>query len=185
MIDRFTRRGALALLIALPAALQARDMTIDDFTGDAAARWRFFTDQVMGGVSTGTLAFGTLDGAAAMQITGDVSTENRGGFVQARHDLPGGLPSDTSALRIRALGNGQRYFLHLRTSGMMLPGQYWQAGFDAGPDWSEVTLPLSAFKPSGNLVRRPPSGDTIRSVALVAYGRDHQAEVALSRIDAL
>ena len=37
MIDRFTRRGALALLIALPAALQARDMTIDDFTGDAAA----------------------------------------------------------------------------------------------------------------------------------------------------
>ncbi|MFZ5964963.1 CIA30 family protein [Thalassococcus sp. BH17M4-6] len=177
-----TRRGVLALLLAAPTLLQARPMLIDDFTGAPQNRWRFFTDQVMGGVSTGSLEFGAMYGVPAMRLTGDVSTENRGGFVQARHDLPGGLPQDTSAITLRARGNGQRYFVHLRTSGMMLPGQYWQAGFDAGADWADITLPLSAFEPSGRLVRARPNGGNIRSVALVAYGRDHQADVALARI---
>ena len=185
-----TRRDTFALMLGaaaacLPSASRAETMLIDDFSEGAERRWRFFTDQVMGGVSTGTLGFGRLEGQDAMRLTGDVSTENRGGFVQARHDLPQGLPGDTTALRIRTRGNGQRYFLHLRTSGMMLPGQYWQAGFDAGPGWAAVVLPLDAFRPSGSLVRRPPTGATIRSVALVAFGRDHDADVALARIEAV
>ena len=43
-------------------------------------RWRFFTDGVMGGVSTGQAVI--ADGA--LTITGDVSTDNNGGFIQAR-----------------------------------------------------------------------------------------------------
>jgi hypothetical protein len=50
-------------------------------------RWRFFTDQVMGGVSTGVIAFAQEDGTSFARMTGRVSTANRGGFIQMRLDL--------------------------------------------------------------------------------------------------
>jgi hypothetical protein len=60
---------------------------IKDFTMQPQTRWRFFTDQVMGGVSTGGIAFAQEDGASFARMTGRVSTANRGGFIQMRLDL--------------------------------------------------------------------------------------------------
>ena len=51
------------------------------------AGWRFFTDNVMGGISTGQLAFAREDGQTYARMTGRVSTANRGGFIQMRLDL--------------------------------------------------------------------------------------------------
>ncbi len=162
----------------------AETSLIDDFS-DRTGPWRFFTDQVMGGVSTGKARVTTQDGAWFLRLTGSVSTENRGGFIQARRDLPGGLPQNATALRIKVRGDGQRYFIHLRTRGTMLPWQYYQAGFQTGADWREITLPFSAFKPSGSLLRATPRPDRVTSVALMAYGRDHQADVSLARVEAV
>jgi hypothetical protein len=173
-----TRRALLALLGTAPALAAAAPRMIDDFSGDAAARWRFFSDQVMGGVSTGQVRFGP----GVLRLSGTVSTANNGGFLQARRDLPEGLQPDVSAITARVRGNAQRYFIHLRTAGMLLPGQYLQAGFIAGPDWQDITLPLAEFTPSGALVRRNPAATSIRSVALVAYGQDYEADVEISRI---
>ncbi len=137
------------------------------------ARWQFFTDQVMGGVSTGTVQ--VADGV--LRLSGDVSTKNRGGFIQARIDLPDGLATDTAAFVMSVRGNGEGYFLHLRTRGSMLPWQYYQAPFASSADWTEVRVPLTAFKPSGALLRDLPRPQDIRSVAVVAYGRDYRADV--------
>ena len=174
-------RGALALagflLFAAPPA-QADPMLIADFsrpgTGDD---WRFFTDQVMGGVSTGTARI--EDGA--LHLTGRVSTANRGGFIQARSDRIA-LAPDVTRLRARLRGDGQVYYLHLRTNATALPWQYYQAAFTAPEGWTEIVLPLSAFKPSGRLLPAEPAATAVRSIALVAYGRDHEADVRLSRI---
>jgi hypothetical protein len=43
-------------------------------------------------------------------------------------------------------------------------------------------VPLSAFAPSGRLLRQAVQPEAVRSVALVAYGRDHEARVELARI---
>ena len=110
---------------------------IEDFTMQPQSRWRFFTDQLMGGVSTGRIAFAQQDGASFALMTGHVSTTNRGGFIQMRLDLPTQPPAGTTGVRLIERGNARRYFLHLHTHGTLLPGQYYQAGFDVTVSWNE------------------------------------------------
>ena len=88
---------------------------IEDFTMQPETRWRFFTDQVMGGVSTGGVVFAQEDGQSFARMTGQVSTANRGGFIQMRLDLSSPPPEGTTGVRLVVRGNGQRYFVHLRT----------------------------------------------------------------------
>ena len=172
----------LALALALLAA-PGRSQMLEDFTGPTADTWRYVSDQVMGGVSQGRAGVETQGGESFMRLTGTVSTENRGGFIQVKRDLPGGLPEGTRGFVLQARGDGQDYFLHLRTTGTLLPWQYYQAPFTPGTDWTEIRVPLSAFAPSGPLLRDTPRAASVRSIGLVAFGRDHEADVALSRIE--
>lgn len=145
-------------------------------------RWRFFTDQVMGGVSTGGVTFAQEDGLNFARMTGRVSIANRGGFIQMRLDLVSPPPADTTGVRLIVRGNGQRYFVHLRTGGTLLPWQYYQAGFEVTESWTEVRLPLDAFTASGALLRSVPKPGSLSSVAVVAYGRDHDARIDVREV---
>lgn len=170
------KRLLTLILVVAAMPLYADPVRLADLSDPAEARqWRFFTDGVMGGVSSGQAVF---DGGT-LSLTGSVSTANNGGFIQVRRE-PLTLPDGTEALRIRVRGDGQTYYLHLRTSATLLPWQYYQAAFIAPRDWTEITLPLTEFKRSGAMLPRTPSARAVRSVALVAYGRDHQADVSLS-----
>jgi len=144
-----------------------------DYISDPERPWRFFSDQVMGGVSEGRAE--RVGGA--LRLTGRVSTANRGGFIQARTDLATPLDAETTGLRLEVRGNGERYFVHLRTRGTVLPWQYYQAGFPTTTGWSEVRLPLAAFVASGRGLRGTPRPDAVTSIGIVAYGRDHEAEL--------
>lgn len=175
--------GAAAALL-LPDRARAEPMLIDDFA-DTTATWRVITDQVMGGVSSGAGRVSTDGSRRFLRLTGTVSTENRGGFIQARRTLDTGLPADATALRITVRGDGQTYFLHLRTRGTVLPWQYYQARFATAHDWQQITLPFTAFAPSGRVLRAVPRPARVTSVALVAYGRDHEADVSLARLEAV
>jgi hypothetical protein len=146
------------------------------------ARWRFFTDQVMGGVSTGGVAFAQEDGRPFARMTGRVSTANRGGFIQMRIDLASPPPEGTTGVRLVVRGNDQRYFVHLRTGGTILPWQYYQAGFAVTEIWTEIRLPFEAFAPSGALLRSVPRPASLTSVAVVAYGRDHDARIDVQSV---
>lgn len=158
------------------------DALIEDFTMQPETRWRFFTDQVMGGVSTGGVAFANEDGQPFARMTGRVSTANRGGFIQMRLELATPPPKGTSGVRLIVRGNDQRYFVHLRTGGTVLPWQYYQAGFEVTESWSEVRLPLDAFEASGRLLRSAPAPGSLTSVAVVAYGRDHDARIDVREV---
>jgi hypothetical protein len=136
--------------------------------------WRFFSDQVMGGVSSGQAQVNDH----GLRLTGAVSTANNGGFIQARTEVQG-FGANTTGIEITVRGDGQPYFIHLRTTGTVLPWQYYQAEFPTSKDWQTIRLPWSAFQPSGRMLRDVPNPDTIRGVALVAFGRDHSADVTL------
>ena len=155
---------------------------VDRFEAGAESRWRFFTDQVMGGVSTGRVTLLSEGDMRFARMTGEVSTENRGGFIQMRRDLGSEVAVGATGVRLVVRGNGQRYFVHLRTRGARLPWQYYQAGFEAGPDWAEVRLPFAAFRASGGFLAREPGAEALTSVAIVAYGRDHAAEIDVTEI---
>lgn len=164
---------------AVTGAARAGDMPIDSFDAPAEARWQFFADTVMGGVSEGRMTFLTEDGANFARLEGKVSTANNGGFIQMRIRLDMPPPASARGIRLVARGNGETYFVHLRTRGTALPWQYYQAPFPTSDDWQEVRIPLTAFKPSGQLLRATPRATGIRSVAVVAFGREHAARVDL------
>lgn len=155
---------------------------IEDFTMQPENRWRFFTDQVMGGVSTGDVAFAQENGTPFARMTGRVSTANRGGFIQMRLDLASPPPQGTTGVQLVVRGNAQRYFVHLRTGGTLLPWQYYQAGFDVTENWSAVRLPLDRFTASGAFLRNLPRPASLTSVAVVAYGRDHDAQIDVREV---
>jgi hypothetical protein len=182
---RWTRRrfgaAALALLLPPPGA-SAEDTVFETFDDSPETRWEFFADTVMGGVSTGQVSFLKEGGVAFARMTGQVSTANRGGFIQFRRKLSRELDARTEGVRLVARGNDQRYFVHLRTKGTMLPWQYFQSAFDVRRDWREFRLPLTSFAASGGLMRASPPAASVTSVGIVAYGRDHEARIDVREI---
>ncbi len=174
----------VALFLAsgtMPGVLGSQTL-IEDFTMQPETRWRFFSDSVMGGISSGQVEMRQDRDTAYARMTGRVSTANNGGFIQMRLDLQDAPPPGTEGVRLVVRGNEQRYFVHLRTGGTVLPWQYYQAGFDVTGTWTEIRVPFAAFAPSGALLRRVPRADSLRSVAIVAFGRDHEAQIDLREI---
>lgn len=165
------------VVCAMPDPSHAEDPA-GGYAPPPLSAYRFFTDQVMGGVSTGEARVKGPEGARHLSLTGMVSTENRGGFIQARVDLDGPFPAGARGVVIRVRGNGQRYFVHLRTRGTILPWQYFQAGFETTEAWREIRIPFADFAASGALLRDTPRPETVTSLAAVAYGRDHEAELS-------
>jgi hypothetical protein len=173
----------VALIMALtPVMVIAEDTVIENFEAQPEMRWSFFTDGVMGGVSTGQTTFVKENDNVHAHMTGNVSTENNGGFIQIRMDLPNGAPSDASGVRLVVRGNYQKYFVHIRTSGTRLPWQYYQAGFDVTREWVEIRLPFTDFEKSGRLLRNVPRAGSVKSIGVVAYGRDHLAEIDIKEV---
>lgn len=157
----------------------ASGMTIiETFDTEASARWDYVQDGVMGGVSQGQAAL--EDGA--VRLTGTVSTENNGGFIQVRQRLDGGWPETADGLQLRVRGNGERYYVFLRTTSARRPWHSYRAAFTAEAEWQDITLPFSAFEPSQDSLPARFTADEIRSIGLVAYGRDHSADLSVSQI---
>lgn len=161
-----------------------RDIMIDNFDADSMVRWNYVSDQVMGGVSEGSARMVTDNdtGDSYAHMVGSVSTANNGGFIQLRTSLSAGVDKKAAGVYIKARGNGQKYYIHLRTRGTMLPWQYYQGTFDVSDQWQVIRLPLDAFKASGSWIRKSALPKSIRSIGIVAYGRNHQADIQISEI---
>lgn len=168
-------RAILVALFLAPSQAAAQ-MLIDDLSDPAP--WRFVSDQVMGGVSQGVAVMGS--DPAHIRLTGEVSTANNGGFIQVRRDLAP-WPVDTREVILTVRGDGQTYFVALRTTDLTRPWQSYRAAFTAPTGWTQVTLPIAAFEATRDGM--PPLRlDRIRSIGCLAYGRDHAADLSLSRI---
>ena len=92
---------ALAVMLAFSARPggAAEERMLETFDKNPETRWRFIADTVMGGVSTGKVDFLTENGMAYARLTGSVSTENNGGFIQFRHLHPAALAILSGGLR--------------------------------------------------------------------------------------
>lgn len=153
-------------------------MVFDPLTAPET-RWSYVADGVMGGVSQGRAVFSE----GAVQLMGNVSTDNNGGFIQVRRDIEGGLDPNAQGLRLSVRGNGETYYIFLRTGGLNRVWYSYRAAFTAGPDWSEITLPFAAFTASHDDMPQSFTPDQLIRMGLVAYGRDHTADVSLRRVE--
>ena len=181
-LQKYAKICLASFLLILSQNAMAEQKLLDDFKNKPEDRWKFIADTVMGGISSGQLSFSVDDNANFARMVGKVSTENNGGFIQFRRSVINGLPSKTKGLRLSLRGNGQKYFVHIRTKGTFLPWQYYQQSFMANEDWSETTMLLNEFRPSGVLLRKTIDPKSIKSIGIVAFGRDHEAEIDVRKI---
>ena len=159
------------------------DRTSGDLNSNLGTRWQFIADTVMGGVSRGGLVAEVVDGRAGLHLTGEVSLENNGGFVQAGLDLSPAGHLDArgwSGIELAVRGNGETYNLHLRTADTRIVWQSYRASFRAGPQWERVRLPFADFTPYR--IDRPLDLSALRRLGLVAIGRAMAADLSVSRI---
>ena len=145
------------------------------------SNWQLLTDQVMGGVSKGTMVRDAIAGRPAIRMRGDVNLENNGGFVQIALDLsPGGGVVDADAwsgIELDVFGNGEEYGVHLRTDALTRPWQSYRQSFTADAEWRTVQLPFDHFVPHRTDVLL----DThrLRRIGVVAIGRAFSCDLAL------
>lgn len=160
---------------------------LSDPTGLSAlgTRWQLVTDQVMGGVSRGTLTREVVAGRPALVMRGDVRLENNGGFVQMALDLAARDGTDSGTLdatawqgiEIDAYGAPQAYSLHLRTPDLDRPWQSYRQEFGVELRWRRLRLPFADFQPYRT--QAPLDRTRLRRLGIVAIGRAFTADLSV------
>lgn len=176
------------LPMLLGAAAADGDMTLDDrrtgtLVSTLGTTWRGVSDRVMGGVSRETLSVETIAGESCLRLSGDVSLDNNGGFIQMALDLDSGGALDAAAysgLQLRVFGNGESYNAHLRTPAARRPWQSYRQSFVAGPTWRDVRLPFSSFTP--HRLDAPLDTSRLTRLGVVAIGRAFHADVCVAAV---
>jgi len=164
----------------------ASNALIDDFTNPQAAsngqHWRFFSDQVMGGVSTGQAQYDEVLGVRALRLTGEVSLANNGGFVQIALDLAeDGTSLDASAfsgIAIRLRGDGGACAVNLRTEALTRPWQSYRHTLQTTCEWQTYTCPFGAFQP--HRTDRPLDPAGLRRIGVIAIGEARPVDIAVA-----
>ena len=162
-------------------------MILDDLstpgTTTQKQNWAFFTDGVMGGLSQGKAVISNVDGTDCYHMTGNVTTENNGGFIQIRNQLkPSVSTNEFEGIYLKVYGNYEDYSIHLRTSLTMAPWQYYKFSFKTANKWNKIKAPFSEFKKSNAYQPSVLVGQNINSIGLVAGFKDFTADICLSEI---
>jgi hypothetical protein len=163
-------------------------LMIDDrrnhgFESVLGSTWRLVTDEVMGGVSSGTMTLNTIEQRDCLSLTGDIRLENSGGFIQVALDLEDTVAADGSAysgVLLEVYGNGEEYNVHLRTGDVWLPWQAYRASFTAPPRWQTVRLPFARF--TGYRIGSSLDLKHLERIGLVAIGRTFAAELCVAKL---
>lgn len=176
-------RLSLALIgVFMATGLRAEPPAFESFDAEADERWAYIADTVMGGVSEGEAIFGEVNGQGTVNLKGEVSTRNNGGFIQVRRMLPAGLPLGTTGIALDARGNGEDYYVFIRTEDLNRPWFFYSSKFNTTGDWQTVRLPLSEFERSHAHLAASIMPGKVISIGLVAYGRDHEADLMVREI---
>ena len=169
------------LLIIFISRSNGENILKDDFTNEN--EWTYIADNVMGGISDGRVEFNLVDSNVYALLSGNVSTENNGGFIQIRRELKNIDLSKAKSIRVYARGNNEKYYIFLRTTGTILPWQYYSHEFTVNEEYNEFIMPIKDFRKSGTLLAKQVNPKKITSVAIVAYGRDHVAEIYVKELE--
>ena len=186
------------LLTLTTVASALEDNLSFPFTPDSVKNWKFFSDQVMGGLSEGNVSLEQDGEMTFIRLSGNVSTENNGGFIQLRtstsmSNKPLMFKSihnsrkdgkKIKGVRLNVRGNGETYYIFIQTSILhWLPIGFHTATFDTSPNWKMVDLPFNQFKKRSNKNKSSFDAKDIKTFGIVAYGRDFRSDLSVSSIE--
>jgi hypothetical protein len=159
-------------------------VTLEIWPATSTLHWRLVTDEVMGGVSRAMKSDVVHKGRKANCMCGNVSLDNGGGFIQLALDLaPDAGAFDASrfaGIEIDALGNGERYGIHLRSTEFTRPQQSYRQSFVATPEWEILRFPFEQFTPHRTDLALNTA--RLRRIGLVAIGREITAKLCVARV---
>ena len=179
----------LTLLITLTLSSKifaAQENLSFPFNADSGKYWQYVSDRVMGGVSDGRVDLEKDGEMYYARLTGNVSTANNGGFIQLRAGVSFANSEkdgkNLQGVRLNVKGNGETYYIHIRTNENWSPSDYYSAIFKADSEWIMIVLPFNKFerKWSKNSTL---DAKNIRSFGIVAYGKDYVSDVSVSTIE--
>ena len=146
-------------------------------------KWSFFTDRVMGGLSDGNVSIDTIDNVSCYLMTGNVTTENNGGFIQIRTLVNPYINIEKyDGIYLKVYGNNKNYSLHIRTPLTLAPWQYYSFVFFTKDKWVTVKAPFSEFKKSNFYQPKKILKQKIKSIGLVAGFENFYSNVCLAEI---
>tara|TARA_B100000029_G_scaffold110214_5_gene102011 strand:+ start:13912 stop:14412 length:501 start_codon:yes stop_codon:yes gene_type:complete len=146
-------------------------------------RWQFFTDGVMGGISTGGVKIENFEEKKCYRMKGNVSTENNGGFIQMRVKIDPPIPKNNyTGIYIEAYGNNLKYAIHIRTPYTVLPWQYYSSKFLAKKKWERTELPFDNFGQSNFYQPNKFNYNKIRTIGIVAGFDDFKADISICEV---
>jgi hypothetical protein len=192
----FAAAGLTPLVAGLAKASNALEnkkrLVLSSITADSdglapGARWSGFSDRVMGGVSDGRFNRELVDGRACLRMTGRVTRESNGGFIQMALDIggrdrSGGAFDATGYEGVELLvnGNDEDYSVHVRTSDCGWYDESYRATFRATRDWQRLTFAWRDFVPSGLSVRLNPT--RLERIAVLGWMREFEADLAVAEV---
>ena len=157
------------------------------FTLDSGKNWRYVSDRVMGGVSDGQVSLEQDGEVIYARLTGNVSTRNYGGVIQLRTGISFANSEkdgkNIQGVRLNVRGNGETYYIHIRTNDSWSPSDYYAATFKADSDWKMINLPFDNFQRRRGSNEKSLDAKNITSFGIVAYGRDYTSDVSVSTIE--
>ena len=159
------------------------EMLFENFNNSPEEKWEFISDDVMGGFSYGKIEFIKEKNISFARMTGNVSLENNGGFIQFRRKQLDRFDTNYKGIQIEVRGNIDEYFIHLRTTGTLLPWQYYQASFKVDRNWKTINIPFESFKRSGVMLTKVINAKNIKSIAIVAFGKEYEALIDVNNIN--
>ncbi len=154
-----------------------------DYRAALGTEWRLVTDGVMGGVSSGKLVLDVKEGKHCLRLSGKVSLDNNGGFIQAALPLPPAGDFDASGfsgLLIDIYGNNQSYNIHLRTSDLWLPWQAYRQSFTAGTGWNTYRFAFVGFEAYRTETQL--NTKKLKRIGVIAIGREFDADICIGRM---
>ena len=173
----------------MAASDDSNKLVLTNFTLDepyliGESGWRGFSDRVMGGISDAAFGGDDIAGKKCARMTGDVTRESNGGFIQMAMSF-GGRDAELDAsgydgLELLVYGNNEDYNVHIRTADCGWYDQSYRATIFAKPEWQIVRLPWDAFKPNG--LEAPLDIARINRIAILGWMREFKADISLAEI---
>ena len=187
----------MLLVFATITSASEEDLSFP-FTQDNVKNWKFFSDQVMGGISEGQVSLEQDGDMLFTRLTGNVRTDNNGGFIQLRTSTSMSNKSlmfksihnskkdgkKLQGIRLKVKGNGEKYHLFIQTTIFYrLPTSYKIATFDTSPNWETVEIPFNKFKKLKDNIDSNIRAKDIKTFGIVAYGRDFKSDLSVSSVE--
>ena len=145
-------------------------------------KWEFVSDKVMGGISEGKFEILKDEKNNFLRLSGFVSTENNGGFIQIRSNFD--IDEENfNGIRIKARGLPSEYFIHIRTSFLLLPWQYYSGKFVVSEVWEDHEILFEDFEKSNFYQPSLFSSSDIKSIGFVAFGKNFEPQLDILKAE--